>query len=74
VEIDPIYFRPAETDLLMGDATRAKEKFGWQPKIKFKELARIMVDADLRALGLSCPGEGDKILREKFPDKWWQKD
>src|SRR3989339_23502 len=40
VEIDPIYFRPAETDLLMGDATRAKEKFGWQPKIKFKELDR----------------------------------
>lgn len=74
VEIDPIYFRPAETDSLVGDATKFKEKFGWQPKIKFRELVRIMVDADLRALGLAVPGEGDKILKEKFPNKWWHKD
>jgi len=74
VEVDPRYFRPTEVDLLQGDSTKAKEQFGWQPKIKFKTLVRIMVDADLRALGLSCPGEGDKILKEKFPNKWWYKD
>ncbi|MDP3990937.1 MAG: GDP-mannose 4,6-dehydratase [Candidatus Nealsonbacteria bacterium] len=74
VEIDKHYFRPTEVDSLMGDASKSKEKFGWQPKIKFKELVRIMVDADLRALGLPCPGEGDQIIKEKFPDKWWNKD
>lgn len=47
VEIDPRYFRPAEVDLLIGDATKAKEKLGWQPEITFKELVTTMVDADL---------------------------
>ncbi|RMF40128.1 MAG: GDP-mannose 4,6-dehydratase [Planctomycetota bacterium] len=47
VEIDPRYFRPAEVDLLLGDATKAKEKLGWQPKTDVRELARIMVDHDL---------------------------
>lgn len=74
IEIDPTYFRPTEVDSLVGDARKSKEKFGWEPKIKFKELVRIMVDADLRALGLPCPGEGDKIIKERFPDKWWKGD
>jgi len=74
VDIDFRYFRPTEVDLLVGDASRAKEKFGWEPKIKFKELVMVMVDADLRALGLACPGEGDQIIQEKFPNKWWQGD
>jgi len=46
VEIDPRYFRPAEVDLLIGDATKAKKKIGWEPKVTCKELAQIMVDAD----------------------------
>jgi GDPmannose 4,6-dehydratase len=50
VEIDPRYFRPAEVDLLIGDATKAKQKLGWQPEITFKELVRTMVDADLADL------------------------
>jgi len=74
VEIDPRYFRPAEVEVLIGDATKAKEKLGWQPKIKFKDLVKIMVDADFRALGLTPPGEGDKILKEKFPNRWWKVD
>lgn len=74
VEIDSRYFRPTEADSLMGNAQKAKETFGWEPKIKFHELVRIMVDADLRAMDLPCPGEGDKILQEKFPNKWWAKD
>jgi GDPmannose 4,6-dehydratase len=50
VEIDPRYFRPAEVDLLVGDASKARRKLGWEPKITFKELVRAMVDADLADL------------------------
>lgn len=50
VEIDSRYFRPAEVDLLIGDATKAKQKLGWQPEITFKELVTRMVDADLAEL------------------------
>jgi GDPmannose 4,6-dehydratase len=50
VEIDPRYFRPAEVDLLIGDASKARRKLGWEPKITFKELVRTMVDADLADL------------------------
>ena len=50
VEIDPHYFRPAEVEILVGGAAKAKEKFGWQPKTKFKNLVKIMVDADIKAL------------------------
>jgi GDPmannose 4,6-dehydratase len=55
VEIDPRYFRPAEVDLLLGDSTKAKQKLGWEPKVTFKSLVEIMVDADLQALGLPNP-------------------
>jgi len=74
VEIDPRYLRPAEVEVLVGNASKAKEKLGWQPKIKFKELARIMIDSDFRELGLTPLGEGDKILKEKFPNHWWKID
>ncbi len=50
VEIDPRYFRPAEVDLLIGDSSKARQKLGWEPKITFKELARMMVEADLADL------------------------
>jgi len=48
VEVDPRYFRPTEVDLLLGDATKAKEKLGWEPRISFKQLVREMVQEDLR--------------------------
>ncbi|MBD2101126.1 GDP-mannose 4,6-dehydratase [Leptolyngbya sp. FACHB-261] len=51
VEIDPRYFRPAEVELLLGDASKARTKLGWQPSVTFKELVEIMVNADLQALG-----------------------
>ena len=57
VEIDPKYFRPAEVDLLIGDATRAKEKLGWVPKVKFKELVKIMVEADIETLERQLSGK-----------------
>jgi GDPmannose 4,6-dehydratase len=50
VEIDPRYFRPSEVDFLLGDATKAKEKLGWTPQTSVADLAKIMVDADIRAV------------------------
>ncbi|MGB0889664.1 MAG: GDP-mannose 4,6-dehydratase [Solirubrobacterales bacterium] len=50
VEIDPRYYRPTEVDLLIGDATKAKEKLGWEPKVSFEELVDLMVDADVEDL------------------------
>jgi GDPmannose 4,6-dehydratase len=47
VDIDPRYYRPTEVDLLLGDATKAREKLGWEPKVSFKELVRLMVEHDL---------------------------
>jgi len=73
-EIDSQYFRPAEIEVLIGDSTKAKEKLGWDPKIKFKDLVKIMIDADFREAGLASPGEGDRILKEKFPNRWWKVD
>jgi GDPmannose 4,6-dehydratase len=46
VKIDPRYFRPSEVDLLIGDASKAKEQLGWEPTVRFQELVRMMVDAD----------------------------
>jgi GDPmannose 4,6-dehydratase len=74
VEIDSRYLRPAEVDNLMGDAKKAREKICWQPKIKFNDLYKIMVDSDLRFLGIDPPGEGDKFLKQKFPNRWWKID
>ncbi len=51
VEIDPKYLRPAEVDLLIGDASKAKRVLGWEPKVSFNELVRLMVDADVAMLG-----------------------
>lgn len=47
VEIDPRYFRPAEVDLLLGDASKAREKLGWEPKVTFDGLVKLMTDYDL---------------------------
>jgi GDPmannose 4,6-dehydratase len=49
VRIDPVYFRPTEVDLLIGDASKAREKLGWKPKTTFKELVREMMASDLAA-------------------------
>ena len=63
IRIDPGLFRPTEADLLVADAARAREELGWNPKVRFKELVRIMVDADMQTLGLEPPGDGEAILR-----------
>jgi len=51
VKVDSKYFRPAEVDLLLGDASKARKALGWQPKVTFKALVRLMVDADMDGQG-----------------------
>ena len=53
VEIDRRYMRPAEVPALLGDASKAKNVLGWKPKVKFKELCRMMVEEDLQRKGLT---------------------
>ncbi len=50
VQVDERYFRPAEVDLLIGDASHAKKVLKWTPKVSFKELVEMMVDSDMEAL------------------------
>ena len=59
VRIDPRYFRPAEVDVMQGDASYARRKLGWTPKVGFAELVRIMVDADIALVrgGRTTTGE-----------------
>jgi len=53
IKIDERYFRPAEVDILLGDASKAKQKIGWAPKVRFAELVKIMVDADMELLKIT---------------------
>ena len=57
VAIDARYFRPAEVELLIGDASKAKRKLGWEPKTKFVDLVKLMVDADIELLRKHRQGE-----------------
>ena len=74
IEIDEKYFRPSETEILLGDPGKAKKIMGWERKITFKDLVKIMIDSDMRAEGLTPPGEGDRIIEQKFDTKWWKGD
>ena len=58
VEIDPRYYRPTEVDYLKGDPSKVKKELGWQPKVTFKELAKMMTDADMKL------AENEKILND----------
>src|SRR5512146_572805 len=65
VKIDPKYFRPTEVENLIGDSSKARRLLGWEPKVTFAELVRIMVDADMEEAGLVPPGEGRRVLAAK---------
>ena len=65
VEVDPKYFRPAEVDFLLADASKAQDKLNWKPKVTFDELIKIMVDADLELINVHPPGDGRQILIDK---------
>jgi len=60
------YFRPLEVDVLIADRAKALEKLGWEPRITFRDLVAIMVDADVEAVGLPSRGRGEAILEEKI--------
>ena len=55
VAIDPRFLRPAEVEHLIGDAAKAREKLGWEPRTSFEELVKLMVDADLELLASGVP-------------------
>ncbi len=74
VKIDKRYFRPTEVDVLIANSSKARKLLKWKPKITFKDLTKIMVDADMKVIGVKPIGDGDKILNKKFPNKWWKKD
>lgn len=74
IKKDQQYLRPTEVDVLVADPQKANTLLKWQPRITFKNLVRIMVDADIRKLGMEPKGDGDSVLRDKFPHKWWKGD
>jgi GDPmannose 4,6-dehydratase len=74
VRIDKRYFRPTEVDELIADASKARRELGLDLKVRFSDLVRIMVDADMRAAEIEPIGEGDDILSKKFPKRWWRVD
>ncbi|MFF4248812.1 GDP-mannose 4,6-dehydratase [Streptomyces sp. NPDC001822] len=63
VRYDPKYERPSEVDALIGDASKAEELLGWKPEVKSRELAQIMVDADIRLLGDQLTGSAVRVDR-----------
>lgn len=65
IEVDPRYFRPTEVEFLQADITKAREKLGWEPRTTFEELVKIMVDYDMKLVGLEPPGEGIAISQAK---------
>ena len=62
IEVHPKYFRPLETESLLGDATKAKRELGWQPGTRFEQLVKIMVDADMKREKMLL--EGTKAFNE----------
>ena len=65
VEIDPRYYRPTEVDVLMGDSSKARKKLNWRPKMKFADLVRVMVDADMKA-------ESEKPASAMASHEFWE--
>ncbi len=73
VKISERYMRPLEVNSLIADTRKAREKFGWAPRVGFRDLVAIMVDADMEHFGLQPSGKGKKVLEEKL-EHWnhWQ--
>ncbi len=66
VQIDPRYFRPTEVDFLQGDYTKAREKLGWEPKVSFNDLVKLMVEEDLKEAERDrlCKREGFRMFNQ----------
>jgi GDPmannose 4,6-dehydratase len=65
VEVDPRYFRPTEVEALQADISKAKSRLGWEPRVTLDELVQVMVDCDVRAVGLEAPCEGLEASKSK---------
>ncbi len=65
IKINEKYFRPTEVDILLADITKAKNQLNWEPKVKFTELVKLMVDYDLMQLGIKTKKEGFDIVNKK---------
>ncbi|MGI8706671.1 MAG: GDP-mannose 4,6-dehydratase [Actinomycetota bacterium] len=65
VEVDPDYYRPAEVDKLIGDPSKAKRVLGWEPRTNFEELARLMVNADVKLLEDELAGRLVRLDRDQ---------
>jgi GDPmannose 4,6-dehydratase len=63
VQIDPCYFRPAEVDFLLADASKARTKLGWEPTVSFSQLIPIMVEADIKSLEKALNGGRSAVRR-----------
>jgi GDPmannose 4,6-dehydratase len=66
VRIDPRYYRPTEVDYLLANASKAQTGLGWTPKVCFRDLVQIMMDADLELLDVTPPGQGLRALQGRF--------
>jgi GDPmannose 4,6-dehydratase len=70
VKFDSRYLRPAEVDLLIGDPTKAKEQLNWEPSVTFEGLVKLMVDADLAAIGLPNPnGNNQSAIDDRVRER-----
>jgi GDPmannose 4,6-dehydratase len=67
--VDPKYFRPTEVDYLCADLTKTRSELGWEPKIRFHDLVKIMLDFDLEQVGIVPPLEGLRSL-ERHGLQW----
>lgn len=65
VETDAKYFRPTEVDYLLADITKAKKQLGWEPRFRFAELVKIMMDYDMQQCGIQTANEGNAMLRQR---------
>jgi len=74
VVTDKSQLRPLEVGFLVANADKARQSIGLDLKVGFKELIRVMIDADMRAEGLEPIGEGDAFLAKAFPERWWTSD
>ena len=68
VVIDSRYLRPTDVAHLQADPSKARKALGWTPKVGFHELVKVMVDADLKAVGIPPVGEGEEFIRQNFDD------
>ncbi|OHE56196.1 MAG: GDP-mannose 4,6-dehydratase [Thermodesulfovibrio sp. RBG_19FT_COMBO_42_12] len=66
LKTDPKYFRPTDVDYLQADITKARQRLGWEPRITFDDLIKIMVDYDMRLIGLNPINEGIKVCEQKW--------